>query len=391
MKRPPPPYLRAASFLLLAGLALLLLYGCYLLLTPFMSALAWALAFAVLGNPLHRFIAARVRNANLAAGLAVGVVACILILPALLASEQIIRQAMVAVQYWTEQEPRQRFPLLEQVDIKGSLNEMARQLPAMLKSSVKALTQLPISMFCLFFFFRDRKVIGDYTRSWLPLSNEDVSELTGRVSDILFATILGRVVLAGIQGTLGGLMFLALGLPTPLLWALVMSFLALVPFMGAFLVWGPAAVYLFLNGSLAKAVILAAWGVLVISTIDNVLYPFLVGARIQLHPLVTFFGVVGGIALFGPSGLILGPVIVATTSALLEVCRRRVMILGPDEDQEREPGQAEQPSLPGRRRWRESAFPILPEAVRKGKNREDDEARHLHDRPTAGAEYESDR
>jgi predicted PurR-regulated permease PerM len=314
-----------------------------------------------------------------------------LILPALLASEQIIRQAMVALQFWSEQEPRQRFPFLEQIDIKGSLNEMARQLPAMLKSSVKALTQLPISMFCLFFFFRDRKVIGHYARSWLPLSDEDVSELTGRISDILFATILGRIVLAGIQGTLGGLMFLALGLPTPLLWALVMSFLALIPFMGAALVWGPAAVYLFLNGSLAKAVILAAWGLLVVSTIDNVLYPFLVGARIQLHPLVTFFGVIGGLALFGPSGLILGPVLLATTSALLEVCRRQAMVLGPDQEAEPEPGQAEQPSLPDRRRWRESAFPSLTEAVRRGKFRAGDEAGHLNDGVTARAEYDPDR
>jgi predicted PurR-regulated permease PerM len=248
-----------------------------------------------------------------------------LILPTLLASERLIRQAIVAVQFWTEQEPQQRFPLLQDIDVKTSLKELAGDLPAMFRSSVEALTQLPISMFCLFFFFRDRKMIAAYARSWLPLNASELDELSRRISDILFATILGRITLAGIQGILGGLMFLILGLPTPLLWGLVMAFLAIIPFMGAFVIWGPAALYLILSGSAIKGIVLALWGLLVVSTVDNVLYPFLVGARVQLHPLVTFFSVVGGIALFGPAGLILGPVIMATTSALLEVCRRRAM------------------------------------------------------------------
>jgi predicted PurR-regulated permease PerM len=312
----------------LAFLAGLGLYGCYLLLTPFLSALAWALAFAVIGSPLHHFLERRIRNPHIAAGLSVAIVACILILPALLASEQIIRQAIVAVQFWTEREPLEQFPILQQIDVEGSLKTLAGQLPGMLRSSVGALTQLPVSVFCLFFFFRDRKMMAEYVRSWLPLSDGEVTELSLRISDILFATILGRVTLAGIQGTLGGVMFLVLGLPTPLLWGLVMAFLALIPFVGASLVWGPAAAYLVLSGNAGKGLVLALWGLLVVSTIDNVLYPFLVGARVQLHPLATFFGVLGGIALFGPAGLILGPVILATTSALLEVCRRRAMALG---------------------------------------------------------------
>ncbi len=337
----PPTNLRAITFLLLACLAGLGLYGCYLLLTPFLSALAWALAFAVIGSPLHHFLERRVRNPHLAAGLSVAIVAGILILPALLASEQIIRQAIVAVQFWTEREPLKQFPALQQIDLEGSLRDLAGQLPSMLRSSVEALTQLPISMFCLFFFFRDRKMMAEYVRSWMPLSDGEVSELSRRISDILFATILGRVTLAGIQGVLGGVMFLILGLPTPLLWGLVMAFLALIPFLGAFLVWGPAAAYLVLSGSLGKGVVLALWGLLVVSTVDNVLYPFLVGARVQLHPLVTFFGVVGGIALFGPAGLILGPVILATTSALLEVCRRRAMALGVAEPEAEVVGEVE--------------------------------------------------
>lgn len=320
----PSPPQRTASFALLAALAAVALYACYRLFTPFLSALAWALAFAVVGSPLHRFLAARIRYPNFAAALSVGIVAGILILPAWIASDQLVRQAVVAVDFWTQQDPLRRFPVLNDIDLKGTLSDLARQLPAVVRGSVEALTQLPVAMFCLFFFFRDRALIISYARSWLPLSEEEGQALSVRISDILHATIFGRILLACMQGTLGGLMFLWLGLPTPLLWGLVMSFLALIPFMGAPMVWGPAAVYLFLSGHLVKALILAGWGLLVVSTVDNAFYPFLVGARMQLHPLATFFGVLGGIAWFGPAGLILGPVILATTSALLEVCRNRV-------------------------------------------------------------------
>lgn len=318
---------KTASFALLAFLAGVALYGCYQLVTPFLTPLAWAVAFAVVGNPLHRFVEARVGNPHLAAALSVGVVSGILILPAVVASDQLLKQAMLGVDFWTQQDPLRRFPILNHLDFKGHLSELARQLPAFLKGSVGAMTQLPVAMFCLFFFFRDRRMIIEYANSWLPLSEEEVKELTTRISDILHATIFGRIMLASIQGALGGVMFLWLGLPTPLLWGLIMSFLALIPFVGASLVWAPAAAYLFFSGSVGKALVLAAWGLLVVSTVDNALYPFLVGARMQLHPLATFLGVLGGISWLGPSGLILGPVILATASALLEVCRRRVKSL----------------------------------------------------------------
>lgn len=318
---------RPSSFTLLSLLLLAAMYGCYHLITPFMPAMAWALAFAVVGNPLHRFIGRKISNPHVAAGVSVSVVACILILPAWIASDLLVRQAAVAVQYWIEHEPWKNIPFREHVDIQDTLKQVSSRLPGFLKDSLNALTQLPMALFCLFFFFRDQQPMMSYLRSWLPLSKGEADQLSSRISDILYATILGRLLLATIQGGLGGLMFWWLGLPTPLLWFLVMSVMALLPFIGAAIVWVPAAVYLLLNGSVVKGLVLAAWGALVVSTIDNILYPFLVGPRMQLHPLLTFFGVIGGIGWFGASGVILGPVILALTAALLEVWRRRMQHL----------------------------------------------------------------
>lgn len=323
---------RPASYVFLGAMVVAALYGCYQLLTPFLSAIAWALAFAVVGSPLHLFFSRKVRNPHVAAGISVTLVACILILPAWIASDLLVRQATIAIQYWIEHEPWKEIPLRQYFDVQDSLKQVAGRIPDLLKNSLNALTQLPVAGFCLFFFFRDRKLMVDYLRSWLPLTEEEFEQIKARISDILHATIWGRLLLATIQGGLGGLMFWWLGLPTPLLWFMVMSVLALLPFLGAALVWAPAAVYLIWSGSVVKGLVLAAWGSLVVSMVDNALYPFLVGPRMQLHPLMTFFGVIGGVGWFGASGIILGPVILATTAALLEVWKHRMQQLteGPE-------------------------------------------------------------
>ena len=118
-------------------------------------------------------------------------------------------------------------------------------------------------------------------------------------------------------------MFWWLGLPAPLLWGVVMALLAVVPVLGAFVVWIPAALFLAMEGSWGKALILTVWGAVVVGTIDNLLRPFLVGKRLKLHTILAFISVVGGLILFGPAGLILGPVALTVTTVLLEIWRSR--------------------------------------------------------------------
>jgi predicted PurR-regulated permease PerM len=130
------------------------------------------------------------------------------------------------------------------------------------------------------------------------------------------------MVIAAIQGTLGFFIFYVLGLPSPLLWGVVMFVLCMIPMAGAFLVWVPAAIYLALTGAWVKAVILTAWGMLVVGSIDNFLSPRLIGRRTRMHELLIFFGVLGGLDVFGVIGVILGPVVFAITIALVEIVRQ---------------------------------------------------------------------
>jgi predicted PurR-regulated permease PerM len=144
-----------------------------------------------------------------------------------------------------------------------------------------------------------------------------------KVGDTVYATVCGTLAVSAVQGLLGGLMFWILGLPAPLLWGVIMALLAIVPVLGPFVIWIPAALYLVIQGSMWKALILVVWGVLVVGTSDNLLRPVFVGQRLKIHTLSVFVSVVGGVIAFGASGIVLGPVILAITTELLEVWHRR--------------------------------------------------------------------
>jgi predicted PurR-regulated permease PerM len=195
--------------------------------------------------------------------------------------------------------------------------------PTVLMGSLAVVAQLLVTLLVLFYFFRDTRDLAGNVRSYLPLSDREADTVIARVTDTIHATIFGSLTVALVQGVMGGLMFGALGLPAPVLWAVVMTVLATIPVAGTFVIWAPAAAYLALSGSWGKALILAAWGGIAIALIDNLLYSILVGKRLHFHPLPVFFSIVGGIAFFGVAGLVLGPLTLSVTTALLEVLRRR--------------------------------------------------------------------
>jgi predicted PurR-regulated permease PerM len=317
-------------------------YVCYRLLLPFLPSLTWAIALAVVAHPLHEWISARIRNENVAAGLAVFVVALIIVAPTIYVSQRLAREALGSLESvrtaietgsWraaVDADPRLGYALAwleENVDLRAEVeryvSDLTPRVGSVVTGSLWMVAELMITLFALFFFFRDRRAALRAVRSLVPLSERETDEIVTRVADTIHATVFGTLGVALIQGALGGLMFWWLGLPAPILWGAAMAMLAVVPMLGAFMVWGPAALLLALGGSWGKATILAAWGLLVVSLVDNMLYPTLVGRRLRLHVLPVFFAILGGLALFGASGLVLGPVALAVTLALVDIWRRR--------------------------------------------------------------------
>lgn len=328
--------------LVLMGATALGIYLCYRLALPFLAALTWALALAVLFNPLHRWLESTLLRPGLAAAISVVVIGLIVAVPATFVAQRLIQEAVKGAETiqvkvesgeWrraVEAQPRLA-PLADwierKVDLPGAVKDIATWLTAIggsiVKGSVYQAIGFCLTFYLLFYFLRDRRAALESLRSLSPLSRTEMDRLFGRVTGTIHATVYGTLVVSFVQGLLGGLMFWWLGLPAPLLWGLVMALLAVVPVLGAFIVWIPAAIFLALEGSWGKAIILTVWGGIVVGGIDNLLYPLLIGNRLKMHTILAFISVVGGLMLFGPPGLILGPVSLTVTIVLVEVWHLR--------------------------------------------------------------------
>jgi predicted PurR-regulated permease PerM len=330
------------TLLVVLGLAL---YLCWLMLQPFFNVLLWAIVLTVFFYPMHRRIRAQSRSPSLAAATSTLLVVLLIVMPVTFITIAVVRElsgAAASLQGGVAWLSNRQVPFIgwllerarEYVDIE---QDSARQVlvPRMqtwgaLRASstlvvvggaVGAVAQMMLVVFTMFYLFRDGDRLRSAIYEMLPLERVQTHSITVRTRDVIAATLYGVLVISAIQGTLGTFIFWVLGLPSPLLWGVVMFFLSMIPMAGSFLVWVPAAIFLALTGSLMKAAVLVAWGIVVIGSIDNFLSPRLVGQRARLHELLIFFSVLGGLQVFGVLGLVLGPVVVAITLALIEMVR----------------------------------------------------------------------
>ena len=327
--------------LVLVAVTCLGIYVCYLLAVPFLPALAWGSALAIVAHPMHAWLERKLPRPGLAAGISVILVAIALIGPAIFVVSQLVGQLAANAQELQERfvAAAQQYEFLQPIaaqlgkqeipqEAQDAVRTVASNVPGYLTGTLWAAAQLLFTLFILFYFFRDRGVLLGRLKSLLPLTSDEADRTFQRIEDTIFATLYGSVVVAMVQGAMGGLIFWMLALPAPLLWAAIMGLLAVIPTLGTFVVWGPAALYLAVNGEPGKAAVLVAWGCVAIGLIDNFLYPMLVGKRLRLHPLLVFIALVGGIATFGMAGIVLGPVALSVTDALIEVWKRRTAFGG---------------------------------------------------------------
>jgi predicted PurR-regulated permease PerM len=336
---------RWIALLVVTGIAL---YLDWLMLMPFVGVLAWAAVLVIVFYPVHKRIAARMGSPTWSALLSSLLVIVAVLLPLTLITVAVVNeaaksaddiQAMLAqggslldpsspttgpVVRWIEQyvslDPlRSQDALLQRLQsLSGAI---ASRTLGLLGGLLGGVVEVFFIIFTMYYMFRDGESIRGALYDILPLERAQAREIFMRTRDVVSASVYGVLVIALIQGALGGFAFWALGLPSALLWGVVMMLFSLIPMAGSFVVWVPAAIYLLLTGSYVKAGLLTVWGGLVIGSVDNFLRPALVGEKTRLHELLIFFSVLGGLQVFGVLGLVLGPVVVAVTLALLDVFR----------------------------------------------------------------------
>jgi predicted PurR-regulated permease PerM len=337
-----------ATTVFLALMGVLLAYLCFRIVQPFLTAIAWAAILAIVFAPLHADISRKFKNAQLSALLSTLLTTLVAVLPLLLLVLAISREVAQGVNQvrgstanftdweaglarmryvgpawqWLQEHFKQLNP-----DASDTLSSTAQYVGSVALNIFKgAITNLSafvlnvvLVAFTLFFFFRDGATIVGHLKRAVPIDSVTADEVLQTITEVVRASINGIAVISLIKGILAGLAFWILGLHSPALWGAVGAVASLIPLVGIALVWMPAAIVLWIQGHVVKALILAVWGATVLSLIDNILYPFLVKGQVRLHTLLVFFSAMGGLAVFGFLGFVLGPVVTTLAMTLIEV------------------------------------------------------------------------
>lgn len=315
---------------------------------PFYGAVLWGAAIAILFAPLFRRLRRGMRERENAAALAtLLIIVVIVIVPLILVGALLVRQATNVYgriqegeldyeQYLlqtVEAMPQWSFDLMRRAGI-TDLGDLQQRLAAGLQAASQFLAEqllnigqntfnfvlgLFVMLYLLFFLLRDGDALAARINAAVPLRPEQRQALLGKFTTVVRAMIKGTLAVAVVQGFLGGLVFWMLGIPASALWGVVMGLLSLLPAVGSPVVWIPVGVYLLATGDVWQGVVLLVYGALVISLVDNVLRPILVGKDTKIPDYVVLISTLSGLAIFGANGLLLGPVVAALFLAAWDI------------------------------------------------------------------------
>ena len=321
------------------------------LFRPFLQPIAFAAVIGVGFYPLYLRIKRIVRGPNRSALVATVAVLLIFILPALFiasaAGAELIKAARYlgdrstqeggAVAYLAQKQQSAlswlgRYVDVEELRLEDAIANLPGQISkVLLTAGTRLLGGLAgftgnaiLTFLILFFVFRDGETTVENVISVLPMSRDHAVRLLTGIRDSVVANLYGILAVGLTQGLLTGAAFAVVGVPSPLLLGLFTAVCSLVPIVGTMLVWLPAAIYLMATGHLWKGIILILWGSVVVGTIDNIIRPLVIGSKVELHPLLLLFALLGGVQVFGFIGIFIGPVILSVIATLTDMLREEL-------------------------------------------------------------------
>lgn len=348
--------------LLFYGLVLLLAYFIYLIFTPFFVPIAWAAVLVVVSYPAYEWLMRRMPATSAALVSTLGVT-LILIVPAVLVMIAFVRQGVEAVQSiqfsiaaghftwladgWARL--HQRFPSIGSDDATTALHRytaqaaefVAARIGTIVKNTAVFFFHLFVTILVMFYLYRDGDAMVERLRQILPFESGPGDRMLGDARELIFASVTSSLASAVVHALLGGFAFGVTGIEAPLFWGVMMGFCSFIPVVGSAIVWVPAAISLMVGGHLGRGIFLAIFCVLIVGMVDNVMRPWLISGRAELGGLLVFISVLGGISVFGLLGVVLGPIIVATTASLLDLYAPP----GPDGNNRSKPGGKERKAV----------------------------------------------
>jgi len=328
-------------FFIIMGLAtVLFLY----LLKPFFFPIFWAAVVAGIFRPLYRRINDRLNRPSLSTAILFLIIVLIIFLPALIIGTLVFRESLhlyetlkpdaqnidrnfrhiidaLADNPFADLFRINRAFLVEKTAevVRGITNYIFVHLKELTQNTIGLIVKMAIMLYTLFFFIRDGE---KFLRMAMRLSNLGMGRerfLYERFIVTARSTLKVTLIIGGIQGILGGLIFIATNVEGALTWGLLMILTAIIPVVGCSIIWAPAGILMLLTGHIWEGVLILAAGVLVISTVDNLLRPILIGKDVEMHPLLIFLSMLGGIVLFGFSGFVIGPIVTSLFLSILQM------------------------------------------------------------------------
>ncbi len=312
------------SLLFIIGLLLAL----YLFL-PFLTSMIASAIVVYIFYPLFKKINAKINNRSITSFIMIFLVFLIIIIPLFLIINALVIEAATFYQGIKNIDLGPLTNLVSQfigenVDVTSYFQEIIRNAVSFIvKTASDFIFSLPqkfiiffVTLFSLYYFFKDGNKIILFFKKLFPMKDSHKDELLSGFKKLIYATIYGVVITAVIQGVIGTIGLFLFDVNSPLLWGSIMVITAMIPFIGAYIIWFPAAVFKIANGELFNGFGLLIYGVLIVSTIDNLIKPKLISEKAQIHPLLIVLGVFGGLKAFGIIGLIIGPLLLGILSVL---------------------------------------------------------------------------
>jgi len=329
-------------------------YLFYVVFSPFLIPIVWAVILTIIFYPVHRRLNRRLRGRkSLCALVMTAMVVLLIVLPSTYFLSMLANEAVNAYIFFEQGLETGHFQSILEVKnhpvIQGIWNQLNQyvdlselDLNSLLLENLRRISRFAINqtsriirgfsfiminfflvVISLYYIFKDGDQFLKKVRQAIPLAPEDRELLFERLEEMIYATLYGGILVAILQGFLGGFAFWFLGVSAPIFWGTIMAFLSFLPVVGPVCVWGPVVLTFFFQGSVVKGVILMIWGAAVVGLCDNFLRPILISKRTKLHTILLFFGVLGGIKAFGLLGLIVGPLVVTISVTILDIYSER--------------------------------------------------------------------
>lgn len=320
--------------------AVILLILSFLIIRPFLVAILSAAALSYIFYPVYKrlqiSLPAGWPKEVVASGLTCLLIMVIVMLPVIIIALTLAKevrsgyfflQQLLASPNFTFDLPPQFTQNLDLSQFKGPIADISGSVIDWLEGILRAIPNLTlnifITIFSTYYFLKHAGEIYRYLQEIFPLPAGKYKQIVARFDDLTRGVIMGQVMVGTLQGILAWVGFLIIGLPNPVLWGFLTAIISIIPLLGAVIVWFPIFIYLLIKGlylgGLWKAVFLLIYGTFVVSTIDNILKPKIVGEHANIHPLIALFGILGGIQLFGLPGILIGPLVLMIFDLIIEI------------------------------------------------------------------------